>query len=450
MTIFIFIYVIGQLLGAIGLAFTQGNSNLSIGNQIIKSLGETSILPGKEEDFRRLFDGTGTDVVGIYQANFVDQFYGTLSNELGIGNFSLNNGIIDHKTFQIFIALVASCIIGWCAVAAIVQLVIRIYDIVFMMLVMPLPLSAYSLDDGERFRLWKKAMISKMFLAYGTIIAVNVYLLIVPIVSKITFSDNLSLSPAGSNVSGKFLLNLFQVFMIVAGGFTISGGQLLFARIMGTDAEEGRQAQQTFRNAVAGIGTATGLAKGAGKLMFGKKDSSSKSSGLSAGDVMATAKNGRFKGVGAGSVFNAMKKAGLAGAGLNIASRLNRKLFGAGSGQWLSSKLKDNKLTRGIKSSGAMATANTMKSMINSQGLIRGLGYSKMAVKHGKEVSMNNAKNRKLAKKNEADRMANYTAEEKHGMKLQAKKDAKKHRKEQKELNFTFIAKSPVKRNNEE
>lgn len=418
--IFVFIYVISELLNAIMLAFSAGKTdNLSIGNKIIKAMGETSYYPDKVNQWNDLWKPDSIDAVGIYQSNFVDNFYGTLDKGLSFFDYTFNNGIVNAQTFQVFVVLVAACVIGWCSISAIIQLGIRIYDIVFMILVMPMPLAAYPLDDGERYKSWRKTMISKMFLAYGTIIAVNVYLLLVPIITSLTLPEgaNLTTPNMGDGVNNTvFLFNLFKVFLIVAGGFTIAGGQLLFARLMGTDAEEGRQAQQTFRNAIAGIGSAAGIAKGAAKLAFGKGDKNKKGAGALSS---ATDGGGRFTGLGSGSVIKAAGKAGLVGAGVNIASRLGRSLFGSGSG---SRAL--NKVASRVKSSGLYQGASSLGTMMKSKGVVKGLGYSKLAIEHGKNVAREN----KMVRIREKEAAISF----------ESVRDKKEYKQRQKELDFAF------------
>ena len=382
----------GQILEAINMAFSEGSS-LSTGNRIIKALGESAV--SDQAKFDALFKEDANGISGIYKSNFVDEFYGTL-NKKGMITWQFEGvAAVDPKQFQIFIALVAACIIGVCSVMALVQLVIRVYDIIFLMLVMPLPLAAYPLDDGARFGEWRKTIISKVFLAYGTIIAVNVYLLIIEVINNISFSGNLSLQTKGTSTA--FLLNLFKVFMIVAGGFTISAGQLLFSRIMGTSNEESAQSGHNFRSALAGAGTAAGIAKGAGKVMFGKgkdknQDLADKIAGsIGGGNGMSkspTAGGGRFKGIGNAKLGEAFKKGGITGALGNIATRGGRKLFGEGSGARLAGNIKSR-----YQASGYAQGKKMLGNAIKDKGIIGGAKYVGASINHGKQVFNQNKEN---------------------------------------------------------
>ena len=386
-----FIILSGQILEAINEAFSSG-SNLSTGNRIIKALGESAI--SDQAKFDALFTEDANGIAGIYRNDFVDDFYGQL-RKVGFGYEWKNYGAVNPHQFQVFIALVASCIIGVCSVMALVQLVVRVYDIIFLTLVMPLPLAAYPLDDGARFSEWRKTIVSKVFLAYGTIIAVNVYLMIIELINDISFAGNLSLEVKGTDTG--FLLNLFKVFMIVAGGFTISAGQLLFSRIMGTSNEESAQSGHNFRSALAGAGTAAGIAKGAGKVMFGKgkdknQDLADKIAGsIGGGNGMSkspTAGGGRFKGIGNAKLGEAFKKGGITGALGNIATRGGRKLFGEGSGARLAGNIKSR-----YQASGYAQGKKMLGNAIKDKGIIGGAKYVGASINHGKQVFNQNKEN---------------------------------------------------------
>ncbi len=395
-----FIILSGQILEAINEAFSSG-SNLSTGNRIIKALGESAI--SDQAKFDALFTEDENGIAGIYRNDFIDEFYGNLSKE-GMFKWEFNGvAAVDPRKFQVFIALVASCIIGVCSVMALVQLVVRVYDIIFLTLVMPLPLAAYPLDDGARFSEWRKTIISKVFLAYGTIIAVNVYLMIIELINDISFAGNLSLEVKGTDKG--FLLNLFKVFMIVAGGFTISAGQLLFSRIMGTSNEENAQSNHNFKSALAGVGAAAGIAKGAGKVMFGKgkdknqdlADKIAGSMGHGGGSVMSkspTANGGRFKGIGNAKLGEAFKRGGITGALGNIATRGGRKLFGEGSGGKLAGNIKSR-----YQASGYAQGKNMLSNAIKDKGIIGGARYVGASINHGKQVFKENKQNAAAYKK---------------------------------------------------
>ena len=66
-----------------------------------------------------------------------------------------------------------------------------------------------------------------------------------------------------------FANSMFKTFLLIGGALSISGGQLLVARVMGTSAEEGREMANSARTLMAGIGAAAGIARGAKNVLVG-------------------------------------------------------------------------------------------------------------------------------------------------------------------------------------
>ena len=260
MVLLLAVSAVSTVLGLVSAAFTLGgeiNEGLSVGSKIM-----TTIV-GQEVN---IHDGSISDVVnrvvGMFGPNpwtgweDIDKGLQTGSEPLFPGG---SNAI---RAFPYFMTLLCAGVLLWCSFSAVLSLIVRLFDIVFLQLAMPLSLACYPLDDGARFKLWRETMISKLVLAFGTIIAVNVYLVLINPIMKISLPNRFD---------GGKLENFFRILLVVCGGFTISAGQMLFARLMGTDASEGRQMQQNFRSAMGGLGTTWGLAKGAGRLAFGSK-----------------------------------------------------------------------------------------------------------------------------------------------------------------------------------
>lgn len=263
------VIAVSTVLGLVSNAFSIGggvdDSNLGVGSKVMTALvnADDPENPGQKLPID-IHDGNISDVVdkivGRFDTNTWTGWEILKEDEIE-QNPIYNNGAWDAiKAFPYFTTLLAAGVLLWCSFSAVIGLIVRLFDIVFLQLAMPLSLACYPLDDGARFKLWKETMISKMVLAFGTVIAVNVYLLLIDPILKVELVNQ-----------SETLTNFFRVLLIVCGGFTISAGQMLFARLMGTDASEGRQMQQNFRSAIGGLGTSWGLAKGAGRLAFGRK-----------------------------------------------------------------------------------------------------------------------------------------------------------------------------------
>lgn len=192
------------------------------------------------------------------------------------------NGMVDPNKFLYFPSLVASIALGIAMIVAIVNLAKRVFEIVFLYLVMPLSMSTLAADDGARFKVWRETFITKIVLAYGAVFSVNVFVLILPLLSQMQIDG-----------IGGFGNSLFLIFMIIGGAMVIPAGMGLFARLFGQgdDAHGGgsflRSAYYGSRFAgLATLGVVGGLLKGsvrAGKRIANRARSKKSDNGGSYG-----------------------------------------------------------------------------------------------------------------------------------------------------------------------
>ena len=132
------------------------------------------------------------------------------------------NGMVDPNKFLYFPSLIVSIALGIAMIVAIVNLAKRVFEIVFLYLVMPLSMSTLAADDGARFKVWRETFITKIVLAYGAVFSVNVFVLILPLLSQMQIEG-----------IGGFGNSLFLIFMIIGGAMVIPAGMGLFARLFG-------------------------------------------------------------------------------------------------------------------------------------------------------------------------------------------------------------------------
>lgn len=114
------------------------------------------------------------------------------------------NGMVDPNKFLYFPSLVASIALGIAMIVAIVNLAKRVFEIVFLYLVMPLSMSTLAADDGARFKVWRETFITKIVLVYGAVFSVNIFVLILPLLSQMQIDG-----------IGGFGNSLFLIFMII-------------------------------------------------------------------------------------------------------------------------------------------------------------------------------------------------------------------------------------------
>ena len=132
------------------------------------------------------------------------------------------NGMVNPNTFMYLPALIAGVALCIALIVATLNLAKRVYEFIFLYFCMPVSMSTLALDDGARFKNWREQFVTKIILAYGAVLSVNIFVLILPFVSQMSLP----------NVS-KFGNAMFTIFMIVGGAMVIPAGQTLFARLFG-------------------------------------------------------------------------------------------------------------------------------------------------------------------------------------------------------------------------
>ena len=113
------------------------------------------------------------------------------------------SGMVNPNTFLYLPALIAGVALAIALIMAVLNLAKRVYEIVFTYFTMPVAMSTLPLDDGARFKNWREMFVTKIILAYGAVFAVNIFVLVLPIING------------------------------VGGAMLIPAGQTLFARLFG-------------------------------------------------------------------------------------------------------------------------------------------------------------------------------------------------------------------------
>ena len=132
------------------------------------------------------------------------------------------NGMINPNTFLYLPSMIAAIALMIALVVAIINLSKRIYEIVLMYIIMPVSMSTLPLDDGAKFKMWRETFVTKIILAYGTVFSVNIFILLLPLLSRMHIDG-----------VGGFGNSMFIIFMIIGGAMVIPAGQNLFARLFG-------------------------------------------------------------------------------------------------------------------------------------------------------------------------------------------------------------------------
>lgn len=193
------------------------------------------------------------------------------------------NGMVNPDNFLYLPSLIAGIALAIALVVAILNLAKRVYEIIFMYFVMPMSMSTLPLDDGARFKTWRETFITKIVIAYGTVFSVNVFILLLPLITRMRIDE-----------VGGFGNSMFVIFMIVGGAMVIPAGQALFCKLFG-QADDMHAGGNFLRSAFYGsrmLGAATfGLAHkvihggvGVGKAIANHRKNKSDDSGEDSSD----------------------------------------------------------------------------------------------------------------------------------------------------------------------
>ena len=238
------IWLANEILILIDMAF-NGGTDYTLGQTIM------NICAGQPIDWG------DRKVNGFSFGDSTNAFFGKLEPAwMGIlydVNQAGEGGVADITTFNFLTATVASVALFVVMIQTVLGLTTRIFNIIFLYLSSPLIIATVPLDDGARFKLWRETAISKVLLAYGSVLAVNIFILALPLIQKINIQD-----------APDIVNDLFILILVVCGAFTIPTAQLLFSRLIGTQAEENREA-------TSGLRSLFGTALGTGRMIAGAK-----------------------------------------------------------------------------------------------------------------------------------------------------------------------------------
>ena len=238
-----------------------------ISNAILVLVSEIFEIGNTTKLSNSIFNACVGDWVNGYSTNEIN--VSTLSVRKIFGDYNTaafgiwptswkNNGMVNPDTFLYLPSMIASIGLMIAMVVAIINLAKRVYEIVLLYIVLPVSMSTIAVDDGARFKIWRETFVTKIVLAYGTVFSVNIFILILPFISKMRI-------PGVSN----FANSMFLIFMIIGGALVIPAGQTLFARLFG-QADDMHAGGSFLRSAFYGSRFASALTFGtASKIIRG-------------------------------------------------------------------------------------------------------------------------------------------------------------------------------------
>lgn len=292
------------------------------------------------------------------------------------------SGKIQLDSFNFVLAFLCGIIVLIALCSTLLGLVKRIYDLVILFLTLPLITATIPLDDGAKFKLWRETVISKVVLAYGSVFAICVFMLVAGEITKIALMGY-----------GTLANSVFRIFLICGGALTISGGQLLLARIIGASAEESREMAQSARTLMGGAMTGMGMSKAVGRGLFGHRNANGQRVGgllKGAAGVLGAVGGGLANTLG-GAIGGQAYKSSAVGRGVSKTQQA-LKNFGGSSGWFGQDKTTGGNTLGGAIASGTGKLGSKLAGSKTAQksGLDRGLlgGAQKLGQTVGSKVSM--------------------------------------------------------------
>jgi hypothetical protein len=217
--------VMNAINGSMLMTASGGGGRTLFGGQILVTSGNDAYI-GNANMRAEIERGFVTGALDYGNLDVVKQYY-----DLWHVNFTV--GILSGAVLLVLFALAA------------LRFVQRLFDIILLYVISPVSVATIPVDDGARFKLWREMLISKVLSAYGIILAMNLFFMIIPQVNRIRFYDD------------DFSNGLIGLLFVIGGAFAVTKAYMVIAQLTGSNAGA-QEAQQTM----AGIHTGARMARG--------------------------------------------------------------------------------------------------------------------------------------------------------------------------------------------
>ncbi len=156
----------------------------------------------------------------------------------------------DLEDFNYFLGFIGGVSVLVLLALSLLSFVERLLSLMILFIVAPLSMSTAALDDGARFKLWRDQTINKFLMAYGSLICINLYMMMIGIVNEINFFDP----------DQTFFNGLARLAFIIGGAFACRKGGVLIGNLINMGA--GTQSAMDQSNLNRGFGGLAGLVAG--------------------------------------------------------------------------------------------------------------------------------------------------------------------------------------------
>lgn len=172
---------------------------------------------------KNIFDYSVNNWFNDYSINEVNIFTITIKQLLGdykqesyllFPNEWQYNGMINPDNFAYLPALTCASIVLFSLFYCIIAVFKRIYEIIFLYIIMPTSVAMVSIDNGARFKIWLEEFIKKIVVIFNIILSQHLFLIITPILLKIELIN--SISQNGQSLFRMCLISGGAIFNITA------------------------------------------------------------------------------------------------------------------------------------------------------------------------------------------------------------------------------------------
>lgn len=239
----------------------------------------------KESKYNVSGGGTNIGIDDPVRKNYYDGTYSytdksRVKNDFELGKFDYMLGFLGAGFLIIVLAI---CMISF---------ITRIFDVIVLFMVSPFFAAVMPLDDGEKFKAWQDMFVAKLFGGYGSVVGMQVYMMLCPAVmgGNIVFGQ-------GSTEANYLIRMIFLMggaWAVVKVGPTIT--QLLNFQAGAAESEHSRSvmmAASMAGNAAVGLGRTSVQAYQGWK---GKKDGAMAASDQRIRDRLNSPKAGQSNG----------------------------------------------------------------------------------------------------------------------------------------------------------
>lgn len=256
----------------------QSITQTSNGNYVIKVKGFSSFMSStKEKEYECTISGEAVSYLGgaslSVDQNNRDEIAQKIDNAFRSGYISFDdksvaNTFYDVGSINFVIFLGGGVLAAYTMLMASFGMIMRMYKGAVLFVISPAMSGLMPLDNGSAFKQWRTAFIKQLLSAYGTIVAMNLLFILLPIVGNINLFEGSSGGSINSFV--QMLFTLTGLFMLkdmsslianmIGADDAGAAGAGMAGKVLGTAAKIGTVAVGGAGLAMKGLGATAGIA----------------------------------------------------------------------------------------------------------------------------------------------------------------------------------------------